>query len=143
MWVRCNPNPKRKHVPDCVIRALAILFDKTWYEIFDDLYMVGRQEASVSCDDNVWGLYLHLNGFEQFMLPESCPRCITVKDFAKQFPKGRYVIDTGSHAIAVIDGDYYDSWDSGNEVPSFFWRKNEKSKGGAFYWPSYKVTTIR
>lgn len=24
MWVRCNPNPKRKHVPDCVIRALAM-----------------------------------------------------------------------------------------------------------------------
>lgn len=135
MWIRCNPNPRKKHVPDCVIRALAILLDKTWYEVYDDLYFVGRQEASVSCDDNVWGTYLQLNGFEQFMLPETCPKCITIREFSKHYPRGRYVIGTGSHAVAVIDGDYYDSWDSGSEVPSFFWRQNNEFKGGKFTWP--------
>ena len=34
----------------------------------------------------------------------------------------KYLIGTGSHAVAVIDGDYYDSWDSGNEIPAYFWR---------------------
>ena len=32
------------------------------------------------------------------------------------------IIGTGKHAVAIIDGNYYDSWDSGNEIPSFFWR---------------------
>ena len=132
MWVRCNPNPKRKHVPDCVIRALAIVLDKTWYQIYDDLYIVGREEANVSCSDEVWGLYLRRRGFEPFLLPEAC---VTVKEFTKYFPKGRYVIGTGGHAVAIIDGDYYDSWDSGSEIPSFFWRLNENSKGGVFTWP--------
>ena len=28
-----------------------------------------------------------------------------------------------SNAVGVIDGDYYDTWDSGNEIPIFYWRK--------------------
>lgn len=125
MWVRTNPNPKHKHVPDCVIRALAIVLNKTWYQVYDDLYLVGRWECSVSCHDDVWGAYLHMQGFEQFMLPEACPRCISIREFTKYYPKGRYVIGTGGHAVAIIDGDYYDSWDSGDEIPSFFWRIRE------------------
>lgn len=134
MWVRSNPNPKRKHVPDCVIRAIAIILNETWYKIYDDLYRVGREEADMPNSDAVWGRYLRMYGFDPFLLPESCPRCVTIREFTKRFPKGRYVIGTGSHAVAVIDGDYYDSWDSGNEVPSFFWRMNE-NKGGMFTWP--------
>lgn len=141
MWVRCNPNPKRKHVPDCVIRALAIVLNETWYKIYDDLYIVGREEANVSCADEVWGIYLRMYGFDPFMLPDSCPRCVTIREFTKHFPKGRYVIGTGNHAVAIIDGNYYDSWDSGNEIPSFFWQMNETSKGGLFTWPVSPITT--
>ena len=128
-------------MPDCVIRALAIVLDKTWYEIYDDLYLVGREEASVSCHDDVWGLYLRMNRFEPFLIPETCPRCTTIRNFTKYYPKGKYVIGTGSHAVAVVDGDYYDSWDSGDEVPSFFWRQNNEFKGGKFTWP--RAITVR
>ena len=72
--------------------------------------------------DQVWGKHLYLLGAEPFLLPVSCPQCVTIRDFARMYPRGVYVIGTGSHAVAVIDGDYYDSWDSGNEIPSFFWR---------------------
>lgn len=128
-------------MPDCVIRALAIILDKTWYEVYDDLYLVGREEASVSCHDDVWGLYLRMNGFGPFLIPETCPRCTTIRNFTKYYPKGKYVIGTGSHAVAVVDGDYYDSWDSGDEVPSFFWRQNNEFKGGKFTWP--RTITVR
>ena len=74
--------------------------------------------------NSLWGLYLKTLGAEQFLLPESCPGCITVRAFCKKYSEGIYVIGTGSHAVAVIDGDYYDAWDSGNEVPSYFWRVN-------------------
>lgn len=48
MWVRTNPNPKHKHVPDCVIRALAIVLNKTWYQVYDDLYLLGRWDVERS-----------------------------------------------------------------------------------------------
>ena len=122
MWMRSNPNPLRKEAPDCVIRALCIALNRRWMDIYDDLCAIGRKECNMPSADAVWGKYLYQQGFEPFLLPQSCPQCITVKLFCKMFPRGVYIIGTGSHAVAVIDGDYYDSWDSGNEVPSFFWR---------------------
>lgn len=122
MWMKTNPNPGHKEVPDCVIRAIAIALNKTWLEVSDELYAVARRNYSVTCDDHVWGRYLYEKGFEPFLLSKSCPECVTISVFCWMYPKGTFIIGTGSHAVAVIDGDYYDSWDSGNEIPSFFWR---------------------
>lgn len=122
MWMKCNPNPSHKEVPDCVIRAICIALNQTWLETSDGIYTIARQEYSVTCDDHIWGKYLYLHGFRPFLLPSLCPDCITIRQFCQMYPRGIYIIGTGSHAVAVIDGDYYDSWDSGNEIPSFFWR---------------------
>lgn len=122
MWIFANPNPSKKQVPDCVIRAICIALNKPWLEVSDELYSIARREYSVTCDDNIWGRYLYSLGFEPFLLPFSCPECVTINEFTKYYPVGRYIIGTGKHAVAIIDGNYYDSWDSGNEIPTFFWR---------------------
>lgn len=121
MWQRCNPNPQHKEVPDCVVRALCIALNRTWLDIYDDLCRLGRAEANMPSADTVWGKYLYRMGFSPFVLPRHCPKCLTIKSFCRMFPIGTYIIGTGSHAVAIIDGDYYDSWDSGNEVASYFW----------------------
>lgn len=122
MWIRCNPNPLGKQTSDCVVRAIAIATDTSWRSVYTDLCNLGGIECEMPTTNVVWGIHLNELGGRQFLLPESCPQCITVRAFCEKFPKGVYVIGTGSHAVAVIDGDYYDSWDSGNEVPSYFWR---------------------
>lgn len=122
MWVQTNPNPGKKNVGDCVIRAVSIALNKPWLEVYDELYSVGRQEYDMPNSEAVWGLYLYRLGFEPFILPRQCPMCMTIKAFCKQFPKGTYIIGTGPHAVAVIDGNYYDTWDSGNEIASYYWR---------------------
>jgi hypothetical protein len=122
MWIHCNPNPHGKEAPDCVIRAISIALRKSWYEVYDDLCALGRQESNVPNADSVWGKYLYQQGFSPFLLPQACPVCTTVSKFCEMFPQGVYIIGTGSHAVAIIDGNYYDSWDSGNEIPSYFWR---------------------
>lgn len=123
MWIYANPNPLNQQVPDCVIRAISIALGKTWLQVSDELYYgYARRLFSVTCDDNIWGRYLYDKGFEPFVLPSACPKCVTVDEFTKMYPFGTYVIGTGSHAVAVIDGDYYDAWDSGQQVPTFFWR---------------------
>lgn len=122
MWIKCNPNPGHKEVPDCVIRALAIALNKRWLDVFDELCKLARREYSMPNADAVWGKYLYQHGFEPFLLPASCPICITIKRFCMMYNHGVYIVGTGSHAVAVIDGDYYDSWDCGDEQPSYFWR---------------------
>ena len=122
MWIRCNPNPLGRQTSDCVVRAIAIATEQSWKRTYRELCDLGEIEAEMPNANAVWGLYLKQRGGKQFLLPESCPQCITVRAFCEKYPEGIYVIGTGSHAVAVIDGDYYDSWDSGNEVPSYFWR---------------------
>ena len=122
MWIRCNPNPLGKQTSDCVVRAIAIAKEQSWKRTYRELCELGEIECELPNSNFVWGMYLKDKGAKQFLLPESCPQCITVRAFCEKYPDGIYVIGTGSHAVAVIDGDYYDSWDSGNEVPSYFWR---------------------
>lgn len=122
MWMHVNPNPKHKNVSDCVIRAICFAFDMNWFDVYDDLCELGRRDCNMPSADAVWGHYLKLRGCRPFLLPKSCPQCTTISEFARRFPEGIYIIGTGSHAVAVIDGDYYDSWDSGEEIPSFFWK---------------------
>ena len=122
MWVKANPNPAQKEVPDCVIRAISIALNQPWIQTFDELYSVARAEFNMPSADSVWGLYLHLKGFEPFLLPDRCPSCITIDAFTKEYPYGTFIIGTGSHAVAAVNGNYYDSWDSGQEIASFFWR---------------------
>ena len=122
MWIRCNPNPLGKTTGDCVVRAIAIATDQSWRKTYRHLCDIGDRQADMPSSNMVWGMDLREKGARQFLLPESCPECITVRAFCDRYPEGIYVIGTGSHAVAVIDGDYYDSWDSGNEIPTYFWK---------------------
>lgn len=124
MWIQTNPNPRNKQVPDCVIRAISIAYGEDWYSVYDALCDVGREDCNMPSADAVWGHYLQMRGARPFLLPEACPRCVTVKAFCEMYPEGRYIIGTGGHAVCITDGNYYDSWDSGDENPSFFWKVN-------------------
>ena len=123
MFVRCNPNPLGKATGDCVVRAIAIATNRSWREAYRAVCRQGEIDCDMPSNNSVWGSLLRSEGFREFLLPEACPRCVTVRAFCEMYPEGVYVIGTGSHAVAVIDGDYYDAWESGDEVPSYFWRR--------------------
>ena len=72
----------------------------------------------------VWSEYLKRCGYKRYVIPDTCPDCYTVKDFCRDNPRGKFLLATGSHVVAVKDGDYFDAWDSGNEVPIYYWSKD-------------------
>jgi hypothetical protein len=59
------------------------------------------------------------------MLPNDCPDCYTVEDFCQEHPNGTFVVATHGHVLAVIDGNYYDSWDSGQENPIYYFERED------------------
>lgn len=71
----------------------------------------------------VWGAYLKSLGFKRYIIPNECPDCYTVSDFAKEHSSGVYILATGTHVVTVKDGDYYDTWDSGKEIPIYYFVK--------------------
>ena len=122
MWRKVNPNPKGRVEPDCVIRAICLATGQSWYEVYDDLCAVGREECSMPSANHVWGKYLYRLGFEPFLLPDECPNCVTIKEFCKMYPHGTYIIGTGNHAACIINGDLWDAWNSLGEVCSYYWK---------------------
>ena len=123
MYVYANPNPCRKHEPDCVVRAVCLATGQDWDDVHWDLCILSHYECTMPSVNWLWELYLRKCGFEKFLLPETCPKCVTVQEFARHYPKGTYVIGTGSHAVCVRDGNWLDIFDSADEVPTYFYRK--------------------
>lgn len=118
-----NPNPKGKIVGDCSIRAVSFALSKTWENVYMDVCTYGRAVGDMPSSNAVWGMYLYDHGFRRKIIPNSCPDCYSIRDFCHDNPEGLYVLCTGTHVVAVLDGDYYDSWDSGDEVPVYLWER--------------------
>lgn len=124
-WVEYNPNPNHKRVGDCTVRALSKILCQEWSKTYIDLCIHGYMMCDMPSANNVWGEYLKTKGFIRGILPNICPECYTVKDFASDNYCGEYILALPSHVVAVIDGNYYDTWDSGDEVPLYYWYKEE------------------
>ena len=75
--------------------------------------------------NSVWSAYLRQQGFTRNVIPNTCPDCYTVADFCADHPRGAYVLALSSHVVCVEDGTYFDTWDSGSEIPLFYWAKEE------------------
>ena len=123
MYRELNVNPKMYHIDDCVIRAIALVTGHSWDYIYVSLLIHGFDLKGMPSTNFVWDDYLRDIGFERRVIPNTCPRCYTVKDFCNDNQLGSYILATGSHVVAVIDGNYYDTWDSGNEIPIYYYAK--------------------
>ena len=121
MYIYYNANPEGKSTGDCVIRAIATITGKSWDEVYDEMYLMGKYRHQMMDDNSVWHEYLYHLGFEIHPIHSHT----TINKFCYQHPIGEYLLGTGKHLVAAINGDYLDAWDSGNEVPVFYWQKGE------------------
>ena len=123
MWIEYNANPVSSRVEDCAIRAVSTALDISWDEAFDLIAHNAKQMGSVMHNNAAFGSVLRQHGFVREVIPNTCPDCYTIKDFCIDHPRGVFVVGTGSHVVAVIDGNYIDTWDSGNEIPVYYWKE--------------------
>lgn len=118
-----NQNPSGRRTTDCVIRALATVLRTDWGTVYDALADEGSRIHEMMDANHLWIRWLERHGFSLNAIPDQCPNCYTVRDFCRDHPRGDYVLGTGDHAIAAIDGDWYDTFDSGDLVPIFYLRR--------------------
>lgn len=122
-YVYCNPNPVGKIVGDCVIRAIAVATNQSWGNVYINIVEKGISMYDMPSSNNVWGAYLKDLGFVKSIIPDTCPECYSVRDFARDNPHGVFILGTGTHVVTVIDGNYYDTWDSGDETPIYYFKR--------------------
>ena len=125
MYSYFNPNPRSRRVGDCVVRAISKALNQSWEETYIELSLLGYIMGDWGSSNAVWNAYLISQGFKRDIVSTDCPDCYTIENFCNEHPKGTYVIGTGSHAVAVVDGILFDSWNSLGEVPIYFYYKGD------------------
>ena len=116
-----QPNKKdlKDKTGDCQIRALCKALDLTWVEAFDltiplcrelQTYTIfdGNHEKTVEAMKGLGFKYTGISNKRGSHRP-------TIDSFAKDHPEGKYICTVAHHVVAVVDGNYYDTWDSGHK----------------------------
>lgn len=123
MFKSYNPNPEKKIVRDCTVRAISKALNQSWEKTFLELCDKAYKMHDMPDADCVWGAYLKSKGFKRRIISNCCSDRYTVKDFCNDNPEGEYILALSGHVVSVRNGDYYDTWDSGEEIPIYVWRR--------------------
>ena len=115
-----NPNPKHISANDCVIRALCGFFDLSWDEAYDMLYDEGRRVKEIPTTNWVWEGLLERKGLVRTYM-RCATNCPTVREFLNVNNRGTYILCTGTHVIYARDGNFYDTWNSGDLRVQYFY----------------------
>ena len=92
MWHKFNPNPRGSSVGDCVVRAVAAATGRSWEQAYIALALTGYALGDMPSANRTWGAYLQKQGYKRRMVEADCTTCYTVADFAREYPRGVYVL---------------------------------------------------
>ena len=123
MFCEYNPNPSGKIVGDCAIRAISKALGTSWEQTYCSLVAAGYNLCDLPNANHVWGSHLRKNGFVRKIMDPECPDCYSVSEFCAEHPEGTYVLALSGHVVCVVDGTYFDTWDSGGETVLYYWEK--------------------
>lgn len=127
-WKYWNPNPREMHVGDCTIRAITKATGMSWDEAYANLSIYGLLQKNMPSSNACWGAFLRSKNFKRKAIPDDKPDDYTVEDFCRDHPKGMYIVATEGHVLTVVDGDWWDSWNSGQEFPIFYYEQKEREE---------------
>ena len=102
---------------NCALNAMSIVLNKPYYEVyrtFLDHGRVGGKGASVRMITtalNVLKQGTPEKTINNFQMPVKIK--MSLANFAKQYPTGKYYVIKSRHALALIDGVWYD-----NQIPN-------------------------
>ena len=120
-----NPNPRGRFVGDCTIRAICKLLSQDWDTVYAATTFQGFLYKDMPSGNSTWGAYLFKLGYKRKFIPDNCLGWYSVRDFCRDHPIGSFLLVLDQHVVTVVDGDYYDTWDSGSELPTYYWTKGE------------------
>lgn len=125
MFISYNANPDGNRVIDCTVRAISTALDQTWEQTYAGIVVEGMAMYNMPSANVVWNNYLKRKSFKRYIIPDDFPEDYSVRDFCRDNPKGTFILALDGHVVCVKNGDWYDTWDSGGELPIYFWCRKE------------------
>ena len=121
-----QPNKKdlKDEYSDCIIRALTKVVGKEWLEVFEELLPYARELQCMPNEKACYEKYLISNNFVYHGISnKKGSKRPTVDSFTKEHKEGTYLLRVAGHCVAVVDGIYHDTWDSGDCCLYGYWEK--------------------
>lgn len=104
---------------NCALNAMAIVFNLPYYEVYSKFKQFGRVGGKGSSLVTVTAVLNCFSWYREADVPISkwiktkgknpTKLRMTLDKFAKQYPKGKYYVIKSRHALALIDGVWYDN----------------------------------
>lgn len=125
MYVNYNANPDGNRVGDCTIRAISKALNQSWETTFAGVAVEAMAVYNMPSADVVWNNYLKRKGLKRHIIPDNFPEDYSVRDFCRDNPKGTYILALSGHVVTAINGNYFDTFDSGDEAVIYYWQRKE------------------
>lgn len=119
--IRYNANTRGARTGDCVKRALSVAYSMDYDEVAKELNQINKGFGYSAG-------YSHGPVFNEFLKRRGdkftdVKPTETVEEFCNSHPNGVYLLLVGkasesksTHMVAVVDGDFYDSWNSSKNL---------------------------
>ena len=116
MYKYYNPHPKGLSTDDCVKRAIVVVTGMDYSKVQREL-----NEYKTVTGAKSFNSVKNLRYVEDILKAKKISLDVemTVDEFCKKYPKGRYILDMEEHWSACVDGCIYDTWDCGNKKVNF------------------------
>ena len=122
-WIKYNANKNKKNTIDCTLRAYCKAEGITWDEAFDIAAKIAKENADMPDSNKVVDKVLtEYFGYTATKVKAKDKK--TVNQFALEHPKGTYILGVRQHVVTVIDGKFYDTWNSGTRKVGVIYKKN-------------------
>jgi hypothetical protein len=111
---------------DCAIRCLCKAEKKTWLEMYDLMWKLSREIQSPMNNKYGFEHIVKSLGYQYYGISnKKGSKRPTIDEFASQHKEGTYICVVANHYVAVEDGLFYDTWDSGRKSMYGYWKKGE------------------
>ena len=120
MFKLTNPHPKGKLVRDCVKRAITIASEINYHDVaimlnrFRDISGGNKFNSNENWRPFVEQVLLGRKN-KGDMQHEFYGRRYTVDDWARYWENDKSILRVSKHLVATMNGNYYDTWDSGRK----------------------------
>lgn len=121
-----NPNPLKKEVGDCVIRAFCAAEDAHWDDVFRELCDIGFELKNMPNGRETTDTFLKRHGYTRYAISnKKGSKRPTVNEMANRSKtEGAFICEVANHTVTVKDGAILDLWDSGYKSLYAYWHKD-------------------
>ena len=116
MFKYYNANPQKLLINDCVLRSISVAEGISWNECQEKLSYLANKKAMLLNDVEFVEDYL------DDRYPRECCNNMTVGEFAKNCPKGHFVVTMNGHITAIIDNVIVDTFDCSDRIMWCCWK---------------------